>query len=207
MKPLVIASRNPSKALQAQVFFRASGFRVETQAQAGVEGGATEDRNGIHVLEVNSLKKVEYAALRLHGRYIFADDTGLFIEALNGHPGAQAAEWGGPEMNTEGRMLYCLREMQGIADRRATFKTVVTLITPERRIHIFKGTVRGVILTEPRCAPQPMMPYSPIFQPEGEDRVWAEMPTEYENEISHRGKAFKQLEQYLKEEMQGAAAR
>ncbi len=55
----------------------------------------------------------------------------------------------------------------------------------------------GLFIEAPRVKPQPKMPYSPIFMPDGENQVWAEMTVEYENSISHRGKAFRQARVFL----------
>jgi XTP/dITP diphosphohydrolase len=71
------------------------------------------------------------------------------------------------------------------------------VISPDGKYNFFSGKVRGSILEAPRVPSQPKMPYSPIFVPDGENLVWAEMDVEYENSISHRGKAFRQAREFL----------
>jgi XTP/dITP diphosphohydrolase len=93
-------------------------------------------------------------------------------------------------------MRYALARMEGVTNRWATFRTVV-VVTPRGELHTFNGDARGIILRESRCPPQPRMPYSSIFMPEGEELTWAEMTTEHENRISHRGKAFAQAKEFL----------
>ncbi|MDB5254654.1 MAG: rdgB, partial [Candidatus Nomurabacteria bacterium] len=65
----------------------------------------------------------------------------------------------------------------------------------------FSGEVDGTLAEKPKMKPQPKMPYSPLFSPEGTDKVWAEMTVEEENAISHRGKAFRQVVAFLKEQL------
>jgi XTP/dITP diphosphohydrolase len=73
----------------------------------------------------------------------------------------------------------------------------VALISPRGRLHFFRGRVYGHLLEARRCKPQPKMPYSPIFVPEGSDLVFAQMTVEQENEISHRGQAFRQVRKFF----------
>ncbi len=90
-----------------------------------------------------------------------------------------------------------LKKMEGVTNRAASFETVVAAIDPDGEVHYFTGKIRGTLLTIPRTKPQPKMPYSPIFLPDGEKLVWAEMTTEHENRISHRGIAFAKLKDFL----------
>ena len=76
---------------------------------------------------------------------------------------------------------------------------MVSIISPEGEEHSFKGKAEGTILEASRVPAQPKMPYSPIFVPEGSDKVWAEMSVEEENAISHRGKAFRKARAFLEE--------
>ena len=98
-------------------------------------------------------------------------------------------------------MGYCLERMNAYEDRRAIFRTTVSVIAPSGQALLFNGEVSGRILREARCLPQPKMPYSQIFVPDGEKLCWAEMDTEYENLISHRGKAFRLVREFLEKEM------
>jgi XTP/dITP diphosphohydrolase len=126
-----------------------------------------------------------------------ADDTGLFIDALNGAPGIKAARWAGEAATTEEITRHTLKALENASNRSATFETVVAMVSPDGKHNFFSGKVRGIILEAPRVPAQPKMPYSPIFVPDGENLVWAEMSVEYENSISHRGKAFRQAREFL----------
>ena len=131
-----------------------------------------------------------------------ADDTGIFIYALNGEPGIKSARWLGKGMPVEKTMNYCLKRLEGISNRLAYFETAVALISPKGEEYFFEGKVNGKIIEYPRVQPQPNMPYSPIFQPDGSNKTWAEMTIEEENKISHRGKAFLQVRQFLEKLVQ-----
>ncbi len=124
----------------------------------------------------------------------FADDTGLEIEALDGRPGVYSARYAGEEHNFEKNMNKVLAEMNGITNRKARFKTVISLIlNGEERF--FEGIINGVILTEKRG--QEGFGYDPVFQPNGYDLTFAEMPLEEKNKISHRAIAVRNLVNYL----------
>ncbi len=122
---------------------------------------------------------------------VFADDTGLEIEALGGKPGVYTARWaGGPAANRK----KALSELADKPNRAAQFRTVVTLIdrTGTRQVN---GIVRGRIATEERG--DGGFGYDPVFIPEGYDRTFAELPAEIKNTISHRARAMSELKKLL----------
>lgn len=192
---IVLSTRNQSKAGQIKDLLRGLDVEVLTLDEAGVAGQAVEDGQ---TLEANALSKADFAR-RQTGEWALADDTGLFIDALGGLPGINAARWAGAGLSTEERMNFALKQMKEVptGERSATFTTVAALISPQGDRQVFEGSVRGRILTEPRTSCQPDMPYSAIFVPDGDERTWAEMSVDEENAISHRGKAFRQVREFL----------
>lgn len=190
---IVLSTRNPSKAEQIKAIFIGSNLNILTLTDAGIKGEAVEDGK---TLEENALKKAMFAH-QASGGWSMADDTGLFINALNWKPGIHAARWAGENAKTDEITQYTLKQLEGAVDRSATFETVVAVVSPVCECHFFSGKVRGKILGAPKVPPQPKMPYSPIFMPDGTDQVWAEMTVEFENSISHRGKAFKKAREFL----------
>jgi XTP/dITP diphosphohydrolase len=124
----------------------------------------------------------------------FADDTGLEIEALDGRPGVYSARYAGEEHNFEKNMNKVLSEMNGITNRKARFKTVISLILNAKE-NFFEGIIYGIILTEKRG--QEGFGYDPIFQPDGFEKSFAETPLEEKNKISHRAIAIQNLVNYL----------
>lgn len=147
-------------------------------------------------LEGNALQKARYIKDKF-GYDCFADDTGLEVEALNNAPGVYSARYAGPAKDSVENMKKVLREMEGISDRKACFRTVIALIQGKEE-HLFEGRVDGKILTAQQG--EAGFGYDPIFQPEGFDLSFAEMPMDEKNKISHRGRAIQQLIAFLKEQ-------
>lgn len=198
---IILSTKNPSKAEQITQVLSGLSVEILTLDEVGIKGEAIE--NG-QTLEENAFKKARFA--KQDGKWSMADDTGLFIDALDGKPGIHAARWAGEQASTEEIMLFTLGKLRNIPDklRTATFKTVAVLISPDGQEYIFSGEVEGKIMTEPRTNPQPKMPYSPLFMPNGHNKTWAEMTVEEENLVSHRGKAFGKVRKFLVDVLEGA---
>ena len=135
---------------------------------------------------------------------VFADDTGLEIEALGGRPGVHTARWyledGGEELsgqaNFAANRAKALRELAGKENRNAQFRTVITLIKRNGERLVMSGIVRGRIATEEYG--QGGFGYDPIFIPEGYEKTFGELPAELKNGISHRARALEALVKALK---------
>lgn len=124
----------------------------------------------------------------------FADDTGLEIEALNGEPGVYSARYAGDEKSPEKNIELVLQKMAKIKNRKARFKTVISLVIDGKEVQ-FEGLVEGNILEEKKG--QSGFGYDPIFQPDESQFSFAEMPLGEKNKISHRGRATRKLVEYL----------
>ena len=144
-------------------------------------------------LEENSLFKARFIN-KITGLNVFADDTGLEIEALGGRPGVHSARFAGEHKDFQANIDKVLLLMTGISGRKARFRTVIALIMEEKE-YIFDGEVTGTIL-ETRRGHQGFG-YDPIFVPDGEDLSFAEMSLDEKNKISHRAKAFEKLKLFL----------
>lgn len=190
---IILSTRNPSKAKQIRAIFESLPLKVLTLDEAGIAGQGFEDGE---TLEHNGLKKALYAWEHSGHKWCMSDDTGLFIEALGGFPGVHAADWLG-EATTEEIMCGILKKMEGIENRAAIFRTVATLVAPDGTVRTFEGEVHGRLLAEPGAQAQKNMPYSPLFVVDGKDVPWAQMSVEEENAVSHRGKAFRLVREYL----------
>jgi len=129
-----------------------------------------------------------------YGLPCFADDTGLLVDALNGAPGIYSARYAGKQKNAEDNMNKLLSELENKNARSARFETVIALNLKEESIY-FTGIAEGEI-TKTKSG-QKGFGYDPIFLPKGYDKTFAELPLEVKNEISHRGKAIRQLAEYL----------
>ncbi len=144
----------------------------------------------------NALQKARFAFERT-GLACIADDSGLEVNALNGAPGVYSARYAGEEKSDRANMAKLLREMDGVEDRGARFRTVVALIDANGE-HTFEGEVRGVITKEPR-GPNGFG-YDPVFLPEMSDLTFAELDAKMKNAISHRGQAVWKLVRFLSEQ-------
>ena len=145
-------------------------------------------------LEANASQKAFYI-FKKYGKNCFADDTGLEIAALNGEPGVYSARYAGENKDAEKNMQKVLEKLQGKEDRKARFRTVISLVIDGRE-KLFEGIVEGEIIEAPRGTQG--FGYDPIFVPEGYDKTFAELGDDVKNQISHRAKAVEKLAEYLK---------
>ena len=132
------------------------------------------------------------------GYFCFADDTGLEIEALNFEPGVFSARYAGDQKNDSENIEKVLLNLQGITNRNARFRTVITLLIGQDEYY-FEGRVDGKIIMEKRG--EFGFGYDPIFIPEDESRTFAEMTLEEKNQFSHRARAFQKMIEFLKNEV------
>jgi len=149
-----------------------------------------EERN---TLEGNSLQKADYVFYHFDVN-CFADDTGLEVEVLNGAPGVYSARYAGDQRKSEDNIDLLLKNLNGIENRNARFRTVITFIQPNE-IHQFEGVVDGSILKERRG--KGGFGYDAVFLPHGFEKSMAELSMDEKNEISHRARAMENFVQFL----------
>lgn len=190
MKTLVFATNNPHKLkeIRAKV---GDSFEIKSLEDIDVNEDIPEP---YETLEENAFNKARYIKEK-YGYDCFADDTGLEIDALNGRPGVYSARYAGPQCHFQDNINRVLREMEGETNRSARFRCVIALILNGKEYQ-FEGAVEGKILTEEHGSEG--FGYDPVFQPEGYNQSFAEMPLETKNKISHRGKAVAKLTAFLK---------
>jgi XTP/dITP diphosphohydrolase len=152
-------------------------------------------------LEENASQKAWFI-YNMTGRNCFADDTGLEVDCLGGDPGVYSARYARigfptfPEMEpSEGNIRKLLMKMEGIEERSARFRTVISLILNGKEFH-FEGIVNGRI-TE-NASGTKGFGYDPVFVPDGYQITFAEMELSLKNSISHRARAINQLVDFLK---------
>ena len=206
---LVFASNNAHKLDEVRAMMPA-GIEVLSLRDIGFEQEIEETGT---TLEENSGIKAEtvYHWILDNGHWtidgVFADDTGLEIDALGGKPGVYTARWylsNGERLAVSGeREIFAanrkkaLRELEGKEDRGAQFRTVITLIggrknaTEGHNTLQVEGVVRGRIATEEYG--EGGFGYDPVFIPEGYDKTFGELPAEVKNGISHRSRALAAL--------------
>ncbi|MBC8147739.1 MAG: RdgB/HAM1 family non-canonical purine NTP pyrophosphatase [Bacteroidetes bacterium] len=141
----------------------------------------------------NASQKARYV-FDNYGYNCFADDSGLEIDALEGRPGVRSARYAGENSTQESLISKVLSELQGIENRKANFKTVVSLIIDGKE-NFFEGIVNGSIRKTPIGTNG--FGYDPIFEADGYNITFAEMELMEKNKISHRARAVKKLIEYL----------
>ncbi|MBQ0787859.1 MAG: non-canonical purine NTP diphosphatase [Oceanihabitans sp.] len=141
----------------------------------------------------NAIQKAEY--IKAHYGYdCFADDTGLEVLALNNEPGVYSARYAGEQRDSEDNMILLLANLKDKASRQAQFKTVVALHL-NGNLETFTGICKGEITTEKHG--KKGFGYDPIFKAESYTKTFAEISLDEKNKIGHRGKAVKQLVDFL----------
>lgn len=142
--------------------------------------------------EENALLKAK-TIFNKTGKNVFADDSGLVIEALDGAPGVYSARYAGTGKD-EDNIAKALKELDGKTNRKAYFISIFCLILNGKE-YFFEGRVNGTIATEIRG--NNGFGYDPIFIPDGFSKSFAQMTPEEKNAISHRGKAIGKLNDFL----------
>ena len=145
------------------------------------------------LLEGNALSKARHIH-NLTGMNVFADDTGLEIDALNGLPGVHSARFAGENKDSSANIEKVLSMLVQTENRKARFRTVIALIF-EKEEFLFEGIVEGTIITDKKG--KEGFGYDPVFVPEGKDKTFAEMDLAEKNTISHRARAFEKLREFL----------
>ncbi len=221
MKRLIFATNNKHKLEEVRA---ALGGKVEvvSLAEAGLEGEIPETAD---TLQGNALQKAQWVMERVASEEwrekngavdgVFADDTGLEVDALGGAPGVYSARYAGEHCSFDDNVNKLLAALDGVENRRADFRTVICLLeggkseARNERLadaeaprlapftsHFFEGRVDGQILTE-RHSNGEGFGYDPIFMPDRFALSFAEMPLDVKNRISHRGLAVKKLAEFL----------
>jgi len=142
--------------------------------------------------EENALAKAS-AIYKFSGKNVFADDSGLCVNALHGAPGVDSAHYSGAR-DDEKNLQKVLHELNGEADRSAFYKAVICLVW-EDEVYYFEGICEGTIIEKKRG--HNGFGYDPVFIPAGYTQTFAELPLDIKNKISHRGKAVKKMVEFL----------
>lgn len=190
MNQLILATHNNHKAREFQDIL--PQYSVKTLADLGhdeeIEETATD-------LEGNSLLKAK-TIFKRYGYLVISDDSGLEVNALNGAPGVYSARYAGEPRNDQRNTEKLLYKLQGASNRKAQFRTVITLMSPGNSFQ-FEGIVSGTIAESPRG--EAGFGYDPVFVPKGYQQTFAELPADLKNKISHRANAIEKLLHFLNE--------
>lgn len=192
MKKLVLSTDNKNKLNEIKELCK--DLDVEILSKSDVNLKSLEVEENKDTLEANAKLKVEAIANRVNYNVI-GDDTGLFIDELNGAPGVYSARFAGEHDDVANRkkVLELLKDKK---NRNAHFKTVIVLIDENKKEHIFEGVCNGIITEEERG--DNGFGYDKIFKPNNSNKTFGEMDLAEKNNYSHRAKALEKFISYLK---------
>lgn len=185
---IIFATNNAKKLAEAQQIIKT--FKVVSLDETGCHEDIPETHETI---SENAEEKAMYLWNKYH-KPCFSDDTGLEVAALGNAPGVYSARYAGPQRNPDDNTALLLKNMDGMADRKARFHTEVVLVMDGNPIH-FDGYINGVITTVKMG--NGGFGYDPIFLPDGFSITMAEMTPEQKNAISHRAMALNKMAAFL----------
>ena len=193
MMKLILSTDNKNNAKELRGSLKDPPIEILTKRDAGIEDlNVVEDGD---TLQYNSLKKARELAA-LVDAMVMADDSGLFVDSLGGDPGVYSSRYGGEDGNDALNNKTLLQNLEG-KDRKASFKTVIALITEDRQEYTVEGECKGKILESPMG--DNGFGYDPLFVPDGYSKTFAQLPSSIKNSISHRRRAIDALREELEE--------
>ena len=187
---LLLASHNPGKLAELETALAPHGVAVTTSGALGLPEPAETGRTF-----ADNARLKAHAAVASTGLPALADDSGLEARGLDGAPGVHSARWAGPERDFGKAMARVRDALIGRfgaferADRRAAFVAVLCLAWPDGHEELVEGRVEGELVDPPRGTAG----YDPMFVPEGRGQTFAEMTAMAKHDLSHRGRALRQL--------------
>ncbi|HMM70266.1 MAG TPA: RdgB/HAM1 family non-canonical purine NTP pyrophosphatase [Gudongella oleilytica] len=191
MRKLVLSTSNKNKVNEIREILKDLPVEILSKEEIGL--GRLEVVEDGDTLESNSLKKAR-ALKELTPYMVMADDSGLFVDALNGEPGIYSSRYGGDDGNDKLNNETLLRNLKD-KHRTAAFRSVIALIDENGNEYVMQGICRGSLLEEEKGSGG--FGYDPLFVPEGYHESFAEMPYEVKNSISHRRRAIDGLREVL----------
>jgi len=200
MLKILIATGNPHKAAELAKILpqrTAGGRQIQYLSLADFHSFVPPEENGA-TLEENAIIKAKAAAAAT-GLISLADDTGLIVDALNGAPGVHSGRYAFPDRaDYPANNVKLLRELKNVppAKRTARFVTIAAMAKPDGEIILKKGSVEGSIAMDYRG--QNGFGYDPLFIAAALGKTLAQLSMEEKNKISHRGAAFAQMADVIK---------
>ncbi|MEE6186275.1 RdgB/HAM1 family non-canonical purine NTP pyrophosphatase [Niabella digestorum] len=188
---LIFATNNNNKVKEIRNALN-ERFEIISLKEAGIDKDIPEPYD---TLEANASEKSR-VIFEMTGKNCFSEDTGLEVEALNGEPGVKSARYADGEPQYVDIVDKLLAKMEGQDNRRARFRTVISVIIDGKE-SLFEGICEGRIITERRG--NNGFGYDPVFIPDGADRTFAEMELDEKKLYSHRAKALKKLIEWLQQ--------
>ena len=184
---LVLATTNKNKVKEFQEMVSDFPVEIRSIADFGTIPECIEDGE---TFDDNAYKKALHTA-KILGLPAIADDSGLEVEALDGAPGVYSARYAGENATDADNCDKLLQEMQGVSNRKAAFKCVLSIAVPSGPALTYEGSCEGTLLEEKRGTSG--FGYDPLFYFEEFGKTFAECNSEEKNKVSHRGKALAEV--------------
>lgn len=182
---LLMATRNKGKVRELRQLL--SGLDVELLSVDDA-GDLPEVEEDGETFTANAIKKARTLA-QASGLWALADDSGLEVDALGGAPGVHSARYAGEPCDFAANNRKLLKALEGVENRRARFRCVIALASPDGRVETVEGACEGEIA--PALRGEGGFGYDPLFCPQGHAETFAEMPAERKHTLSHRGEALR----------------
>ncbi|QSX05072.1 RdgB/HAM1 family non-canonical purine NTP pyrophosphatase [Sedimentibacter sp. zth1] len=195
-RKIILSSGNEHKVKEIKKILEEFNIEIITKNEIGLKDfDVVEDAD---TLEGNAFKKAEELSKLVDG-IVLADDTGLFVDALDGEPGVFSARYAGEGSNDEKNRLLLLEKLKNVPmeKRTAYFKTVIALVLEDGSKYKTEGICNGRIAFEPNG--NNGFGYDTLFIVEGLDKSFGEMTDKEKNSLSHRANALKNLKHILGE--------
>ncbi len=189
--PLVIATGNPGKITEIQELLTGFPIEIKSLADCGPIPEVAEDGK---TFDENAYKKASFTA-KILGIPALADDSGLMVEALGGAPGVLSARYAGENATDAQRVAKLLKEMKDQTHRKAAFECVISIAVPSGPAFTYEARCEGLIAEQP--VGQNGFGYDPIFFYPPLNKTFGQMTIAEKSQVSHRGKALKELKQEL----------
>lgn len=200
-RKIILSSGNKHKINEIKDILKDTIFDVVSKDDLGyLDFDVEEDKD---TLEGNAFKKAEELHKLVKG-IVIADDTGLFVDALNGDPGVYSARYAGEPVSYKDNNNLLLKNLEGVPmeKRTATFKTVMAVVLEDGSRLMAEGECKGKIAFEERGTNG--FGYDPLFIVDGWNKSFSEMTEEEKNQVSHRANALMNLKEKLEEASEGS---
>ena len=191
MEPKIIfATGNQNKMKEIRMILADLGMPIVSMKEVGIDIDVVEDGT---TFEENALIKATEIAKVAPGCIVLADDSGLEIDYLNKEPGIYSARYAGVDTSYDIKNNLLLQRLEGVPDekRTARFVCAVAAAFPDGSTEVVRGTIEGMIGYE--IAGENGFGYDPIFYLPEYGCTTAELSPEKKNELSHRGKALREM--------------
>tara|TARA_S200000501_G_C20858980_1_gene758878 strand:- start:406 stop:996 length:591 start_codon:yes stop_codon:yes gene_type:complete len=187
---IIFATHNNNKLLEVKKMI-SKKIEIKSLQDLGYNFEIPENEKTI---KENAIFKAKFIYSKFKSN-VFADDTGLEVEALGGKPGVHSARYAGNDKDNKKNIKKLLDSIRGIENRKANFKTVISLIFKDK-LYVFEGKIYGKISDEEKGLFG--FGYDPVFIPDGFKKTFGELNPEIKNTISHRAIAFNKLISFIK---------